>query len=333
MVIVLFNFWELMMKKKLLDVVRDKIRFKHYSISTEKTYIFWVKHYIFFHQKRHPLDLGKKEIEDFLTFLAVTKKVSPTTQNQAFSALLFLYREVLGVDISTWNIQALRAQERKHIPVVLTIDEVKKVILNMKGTYQLMVKLMYGCGLRMSEVQNIRIKDIDFGFNKIYIWDSKSLKDRTLPLPHKIKDELKIHIKKVKELHQKDLQDGYGSVYIPYALERKFPKAKLETKWQYIFPMDTISTDPRSGEKRRHHILDTTLSRNIKNAVIKSRIDKRVTSHIFRHSYATHLLQNGTDIRSIQELLGHKSIETTMVYTHVVKELNKNEIKSPLDFG
>jgi integron integrase len=333
MVIVLFNFWELMMKKKLLDVVRDKIRFKHYSISTEKTYIFWVKHYIFFHQKRHPLDLGKKEIEDFLTFLAVTKKVSPTTQNQAFSALLFLYREVLGVDISTWNIQALRAQERKHIPVVLTIDEVKKVILNMKGTYQLMVKLMYGCGLRMSEVQNIRIKDIDFGFDKIYIWDSKSLKDRTLPLPHKIKDELKIQIEKVKELHQKDLQDGYGSVYIPYALARKFPKAKFETKWQYVFPMDTISTDPRSGEKRRHHILDTTLSRNIKNAVIKSHIDKRVTSHIFRHSYATHLLQNGTDIRSIQELLGHKSIETTMIYTHVVKELNKNEIKSPLDFG
>lgn len=322
-----------MMKKKLLDVVRDKIRFKHYSISTEKTYIFWIKHYIFFHQKRHPLDLGKKEIEDFLTFLAVTKKVSPSTQNQAFSALLFLYREVLGVDISTWNIQALRAQERKHIPAVLTIDEVKKVILNMKGIYQLMVKLMYGCGLRMSEVQNIRIKDIDFGFDKIYIWDSKSLKDRTLPLPNKIKDELKIQIEKVKELHQKDLQDGFGSVYIPYALEKKYPKSKFEAKWQYIFPMDSISTDPRSGEKRRHHMLDATLSRNIKNAVMKSNIDKRVTSHIFRHSYATHLLQNGTDIRSIQELLGHQSVETTMIYTHVVKELNKNEIKSPLDFG
>lgn len=321
------------MKKKLLDVVRDKIRFKHYSISTEKTYIFWIKHYIFFHQKRHPLDLGKKEIEDFLTFLAVTKKVSPSTQNQAFSALLFLYREVLGVDISTWNIQALRAQERKHIPAVLTIDEVKKVILNMKGIYQLMVKLMYGCGLRMSEVQNIRIKDIDFGFDKIYIWDSKSLKDRTLPLPNKIKDELKIQIEKVKELHQKDLQDGFGSVYIPYALEKKYPKSKFEAKWQYIFPMDSISTDPRSGEKRRHHMLDATLSRNIKNAVMKSNIDKRVTSHIFRHSYATHLLQNGTDIRSIQELLGHQSVETTMIYTHVVKELNKNEIKSPLDFG
>jgi integron integrase len=319
------------MKKKLLDIVRDKIRFKHYSISTEKTYVFWIKHYIFFHDKRHPIDLGKKEIEDFLTFLAVTKKVSPTTQNQAFSALLFLYREILGVDVSTWNIQALRAQQRKHIPVVLTKDEVQTVILNVQGIYQLIVKLMYGCGLRMSEVQNIRIKDIDFGFDKIYIWDSKSLKDRTLPLPLKIKDELKVQVEKVKELHQKDLKDGYGSVYIPYALERKFPKAKYETKWQYVFPMDNISTDPRSGEQRRHHILDVTLSRNIKKAVIKSKIDKRVTSHIFRHSYATHLLQAGIDLRSIQELLGHKSVETTMIYTHVVAEMNKSRVASPLD--
>ena len=321
-----------MMKKKLLDIVRDKIRFKHYSISTEKTYVFWIKHYIFFHNKRHPIDLAKKEIEDFLTFLAVTKKISPTTQNQAFSALLFLYREVLDVDISTWNIQALRAQQRKHIPVVLTKEEVQSIILNMTSIYQLMVKLMYGCGLRMSEVQNIRIKDIDFGFDKVYIWDSKSLKDRTVPLPLKIKDELKVQVEKVKSLHVKDLNDGYGSVYIPYALERKYPKTKYETKWQYVFPMDNISTDPRSSEQRRHHILDATLSRNIKKAVTKSKIDKRVTSHIFRHSYATHLLQAGIDLRSIQELLGHKSVETTMIYTHVVAEMNKSKIISPLDF-
>ena len=320
------------MKKKLLDIVRDKIRFKHYSISTEKTYVFWIKHYIFFHNKRHPIDLAKKEIEDFLTFLAVTKKISPTTQNQAFSALLFLYREVLDVDISTWNIQALRAQQRKHIPVVLTKEEVQSIILNMTSIYQLMVKLMYGCGLRMSEAQNIRIKDIDFGFDKIYIWDSKSLKDRTLPLPLKIKDELKVQVEKVKSLHVKDLNDGYGRVYIPYALERKYPKAKYETKWQYVFPMNTISTDPRSGEQRRHHTLDATLSRNIKSAVAKSTIDKRVTSHIFRHSYATHLLQAGIDLRSIQELLGHKSVETTMIYTHVVSEMNKSKVISPLDF-
>ncbi|ADN09203.1 integron integrase [Sulfurimonas autotrophica] len=335
-------------KKKLLDIVREKIRFMHYSISTEKTYIHWIKHYILFHNKKHPIDMAKKEIEEFLTFLAVKKQVSPTTQNQAFSAILFLYKEVLGLDTVEWNIQALRAQERKHIPVVLTKEEVQKVLQNLTGIYKLVTTLMYGCGLRMSEVLNIRIKDIDFGFNKLYIWDSKSLKDKTIPLPLKLKEELLVQVQRVQDIHVKDLEDGYGSVYLPFAYEKKYPNAKYETKWQFLFPMRNISKDPRSNLKRRHHIHPQTLGRNIKIASKKANLNKRVTSHIFRHSYATHLLQTGIDLRSIQELLGHKSVETTMIYTHhtfalatvvsafsarhVVSEMNKAKLISPLDF-
>jgi len=319
-------------KKKLLDLVRDKIRFKHYSYSTERTYVHWIKHYIFFHQKKHPAQMGKIEIEAYLTKLATKDNVSPTTQNQAFSAILFLYKEVLGLDTSEWNIQALRAQERKHIPVVLTKDEVKSVLQNIPMDYSLLVHLMYGCGLRMNEVLNLRVKDIDFGFNKIYVWDSKSLKDRTIPLPQTLKAKLIEQIEIVKHLHSQDLQNGYGGVYIPYALERKYPKSKFETKWQFLFPMKNISTDPRTKEKRRHHVMSQTLGRNIKVASQKANLNKRVTSHIFRHSYATHLLQAGIDLRSIQELLGHKSVETTMIYTHVVSEMNKAKVMSPLDF-
>jgi len=319
-------------KKKLLDVVRDKIRFKHYSISTEKTYVHWIKHYILFHNKKHPVEMAKNEMEEYLTFLATKKQVSPSTQNQAFNAILFLYKEVLGIDTTEWNVQALRAQERKHIPVVLTKEEVKKVLQNLTGIYKLMVTLMYGCGLRMNEVLNIRIKDLDFGFDKLYIWDSKSLKDRTVPLPLKLKDELQVQVKKIKEIHKKDISDGFGTVYMPFAYDKKYPKAKLETKWQYLFPMNNISKDPRSNTKRRHHIHPQTLGRNIKAAAQKANLNKRVTSHIFRHSYATHLLQAGVDLRSIQELLGHKSVETTMIYTHVVSEMNKAKLISPLDF-
>ena len=319
------------MKRKLLDTVRDKIRFKHYSYQTEKAYVGWIKQYIFFHNKRHPIEMGKMEIEQFLTHLAVNKKVSPTTQNQAFSALLFLYTQVLDVDLKDQNIQALRAQERKHIPVVLTKEEVDKVISNLTGTYQLIVYLMYGCGLRMNEALNIRVKDIDFGFEKVYIWDSKSLKDRTLPLPKIIKQRLAAQVDYVEALHKKDTADGYGTVYLPFSLERKYPKANTETKWQYLFPMRKVAKDPRSGITRRHHMHEKTLGRNIKLAAQKANIHKRVTSHIFRHSYATHLLQAGIDLRSIQELLGHKSVETTMIYTHVVAEMNKSRVVSPLD--
>ena len=321
-----------MLKKRLLDEVRDQIRLKHYSMQTEKSYVGWIKRYIFFHQKKHPVDMGKKEIENFLTHLAVERNVSASTQNQAFNALLFLYVEILGIPMKDQNIQALRAKQRIHIPVVLTKEEVGLIISNLSGVYQLMGYLMYGCGLRMKEVLKLRVKDVDFGYDKIYIWDSKSQKDRTVPLPQKIKQRLKIQVTYVAEIHQKDLSDGFGTVYMPYALERKYPNANKETKWQFLFPMNKTSTDPRSGIRRRHHVLDKTFGRNIKRAAEEAKIHKRVTSHIFRHSYATHLLQSGVDIRSIQELLGHKSIETTMVYTHVVKEMNQNSIKSPLDF-
>jgi len=214
------------------------------------------------------------------------------------------------------NIQALRAQERKHIPVVLTREEVHAILANLEGKYHLLVSMMYGCGLRMQEALNLRIKDIDFGFNKVYIWDSKSLKDRTLPLPQQLKLRLEVQVQYVEELHAKDIKEGYGSVHMPYALERKYPNAKFETKWQYLFPMRSVSKDPRSETIRRHHMHSQTLGRNIKIAAQNAKIHKRVTSHIFRHSYATHLLQSGVDIRSIQELLGHKSVETTMIYTH-----------------
>ena len=320
-----------MANKKLLDIVREKVRLKHYSLSTEKTYLYWIKYYILFHNKTHPINMGKSEIEQFLTYLAVNKRVSPTTQNQAFSAILFLYRDVLGVDMSEWNIQALRAKERKHIPVVLSKEEVFKIIDELDGIYKLIVQMMYGCGLRMQEALSLRIKDIDFDYNKVYIWNSKSLTDRTVPLPQALKQDLKRQICRVQELHKQDLKAGFGSVFMPYALERKYPNAKYETKWQFLFPMRNVSKDPRSGEIRRHHVHPKTLGRNIKKASQKANITKRVSSHIFRHSYATHLLQNGMDLRSIQELLGHKSVETTMIYTHVVAELNKNRLFSPLD--
>ena len=229
------------------------------------------------------------------------------------------------------NIQALRAKQRIRIPVVLTELEVGAILDNLTGIYQLIVKTMYGCGLRLNEVLNLRIKDIDFGFNKVIIWDSKSLADRSVPLPQKIKDELILQVKHVETTHQIDLKNNYGSVFMPYALAKKYPNAPFETKWQYLFPMKDVSKDPKTGVIRRHHVLENTLARNIKKAVTKSGIHKKVTSHTFRHSYATHLLQHGIDIRTIQDLMGHKSLETTMIYTHVIKDLNKNNIPSPLD--
>jgi len=317
--------------KKLLDRLREKIIFKGYSRSTEKTYTYWNKEYILFHQKKHPLDMGKKEIEEFLTYLAVSKNVSPTTQNQAFNAILFLYKEILGVDTSKWNIQALRAKRKEHLPVVLTKEEVARVIFHTNGIYKLMLQLLYGCGLRMNELLRLRIKDIDFGFENVYVWDSKSQKDRVVPLPIKIKDDLMLQISAVEKIHQDDLSKGYGYINLPNSLEKKYPNANREFKWQYLFPMKNLSKDPRSGKMMRFHILPATFGRNIKQAANKAQIPKRISAHTFRHSYATHLLQSGIDIRTIQELLGHKDISTTMIYTHIVRDLSREYLHSPLD--
>jgi len=319
-------------EKRLLDILREKIIFKGYSSATEKNYVYWNKEYILFHGKKHPKDMSKKEIEEFLTYLAVTKNVSPTTQNQAFNAILFLYKEVLGIDTSEWNIQALRAKRREHLPVVLTKEEVREIIFQTSGIYKLMLELLYGCGLRMNELLRLRIKDIDFGFDNVYIWDSKSQRDRVVPLPQKIKNDLSIQVKQVEKIHQEDLLRGFGYVNLPYGLERKYPNAHREFKWQYLFPMKNISKDPRSGKMIRHHILAATFGRNIKSAVNRAKIPKKVSAHTFRHSYATHMLQAGVDIRTIQGLLGHKDISTTMIYTHIVRDLNQQNLISPLDF-
>jgi integron integrase len=318
---------------KLLDQVRMKIKFKHYSHKTEINYVLWIKQYVLFHNKRHPNEMGKIEIEQFLSFLATNRKVSASTQNQAFNALMFLYNQVLEMPLHDQNINALRAKQRVHLPVVLSTKEVKHLFTVMPDNmYGWILKTIYGCGLRLSEVLRLRIKDIDFDYNRMIIWDSKSLDERTIPLPQKLIKTYSNLIKKNQLLHIEDLKKGYGTVEMPNALTRKYPNANKEFKWQYLFPMAKVSKDPKTGVTRRHHVLESTFGRNLKKAVIKSGINKKITAHTFRHSYATHLLQAGIDIRTIQELLGHKRLETTMIYTHVVKELSQQNRFSPLDY-
>lgn len=318
---------------KLLDQVRVKIKFLHYSDETAKIYVYWIKKYILFHHKRHPADMGKSEIEQFLTHLAAHRNVAASTQNQAFNALLFLYHKVLDISLENKNINALRAKQRVHLPSVLSTKEIKHLLAQFKdGIYKLITQVIYGCGLRISEVMNLRIKDLDFDFNRVIIWDSKSLDDRSLPMPQRLIEPLKQLIVENKISHDQDLSEGFGSVELPNALQRKYPNADKEFKWQYLFQMNKVSKDPDTGIARRHHVLESTYNRNLKKAVIKSAINKKITAHTLRHSYATHLLQAGIDIRTIQELLGHKNLETTMIYTHVVKELSQQNRFSPLDF-
>jgi integron integrase len=315
--------------KKLLDQVRDIIRLKHYSPKTEESYVHWIKRYIFFHDKRHPMGMGKEEIEMFLTHLATKERVAASTQNQAFSALLFLYRNVLKKDLPD-SIEAVRAKRPKHLPTVLTKAEVQKIITSMSGTYQLMAKLLYGGGLRVSECVQLRVKDVSFAQRQITIRDPKGKHDRVTILPESVITPLQEHLHRVKQLHDQDLKKGFGSVELPFALNRKYPNADREWAWQFVFPSSQLSPSTTDGIVRRHYVSESTLQRAVKEAARRARMDKPVGCHTFRHCFATHLLQSGYDIRTVQELLGHKDVQTTMIYTHV---LNRGglAVHSPLD--
>ena len=315
--------------KKLLDQVRDALRVRHYSIRTEETYLQWIKRYILFHNKTHPRDLGESEISAYLTHLAVNKNVSASTQNQALSALLFLYQQVLGIKLD-WLDNVVRAKRPKRLPVVLSRDEIQRVLKLITGTNGLVARLMYGTGMRLMEVMRLRIKDIDLSYKQILIRSGKGDKDRVTLLPESLIPELQQQIGLVKELHQADLAEGYGRVHLPFALARKYPNADRELAWQYVFPSLKRSIDPRSGRMGRHHLDEKNIQRATRHAARKAGINKLISSHTLRHSFATHLLEQGYDIRTIQELLGHKDVSTTMIYTHVMGRGGKG-VKSPLD--
>ncbi|MBI4550936.1 MAG: integron integrase [Candidatus Latescibacteria bacterium] len=315
--------------KKLLDQVREVVRLKHYSLRTEESYVSWIRQYIVFHQMLHPKDLGRQELEAFLTHLAVDQHVAASTQNQALSALLFLYREVLQLD-EDWIIEAIRAKQPHRLPVVLTKAEVFTIITAMSGMHQLMAKLLYGCGMRLMECVRLRVKDVDFAQHQIVIRAAKGMKDRVTVLPDSLILPLQERLNHVKLMHDRDLALGYGHVYLPFALERKYPHASQEWGWQYVFPAKSLSSDPRTGLRRRHHVHESSLQKAVKAAARLAGIVKHVHCHTFRHSFATHLLEQGYDIRTVQELLGHADVKTTMIYTHV---LNRGgmAVRSPLD--
>ncbi len=318
-------------KLKLMDQVREVMRLKHYSIRTERCYCDWIRRYIGFHKMRSRDELlqdSKGRMELFLSDLAVNGHVAAATQNQAFNALLFLYREVLHQVVE--EVDAVRADRPVRVPVVLTKDEARQVIAAMTGTPQLVVKLLYGSGLRLLEALRLRVKDIDFGMKQLTVRDGKGAKDRFTMLAEAVIPALREHLEAVRLRHQEDLRNGFGTVYLPGALERKYPGAARQWSWQYVFPARDLSVDPRSGRKQRHHLDEATIHRAIKTAVARVGICRNVSSHTFRHSFATHGLQNGADIRTIQELLGHEDVSTTMIYTHVLKQGGCG-MRSPLD--
>src|SRR5437879_2701591 len=315
--------------KKLLDQTRDVLRLKQYSLRTERSYCDWIERFIRFHYLRHPGEMGASEITEFLTHLARVGNVAAATQNQALSAILFLYQRVLKQDVS-WIDDVERAKKPKRIPVVLTHDEVHKVFAHLRGTPRLMAGLLYGSGLRLMECVRLRVKDVDFGYARITVRDGKGGKDRVTMLPLNLAKALERHLAKVKMQHEEDLAEGFGEVYLPDALERKYRGAARSWVWQFVFPSSRIAPDPRSGVLRRHHVDENVLQVAVKRAVCNSGINKPASCHTLRHSFATHLLENGYDIRTVQELLGHKDVSTTMIYTHVLNRPGIG-VKSPLD--
>jgi integron integrase len=316
-------------KPKLLDQVRDVLRRRHYSIRTEQAYIDWIKRFIIYHDKRHPKEMAEEEVTAFLTHLARDRDVAPSTQNQALSALLFLYKEVLKQEIG-WLEKVERAKKPSRLPVVLSRSEVKRVFAHLHGTPKLMAGLLYGSGLRLMECVRLRVKDVDFELAQITVRDAKGGKDRITMLPLNLAEPLQRHLVRIKAQHEQDLEDGFGRVHLPFAIGRKFPNAAREWAWQYVFPSSRLSVDPRSGKRQRHHMAEGILQSALKSAVNAAGIVKRANCHSLRHSFATHLLTRGHDIRTVQELLGHKDVSTTMIYTHVLNKPGVG-VKSPLE--
>jgi integron integrase len=314
---------------RLLDRVRAAVRSHHYSRGTEKAYVHWIKRYIFFHGKRHPAEMGAAEVAQFLTALAVQTRVAASTQNQALAALLFLYREVLGVELP-WLDDVVRAKRPHHLPVVLTRDEVRAVVQRLDGVPRLMALLLYGAGLRLLECCRLRVKDVDFATNQLVIRDGKGRKDRVTMLPGAAKAALAGHVEHARRQHQADLRRGAGWVELPGALARKYPNAGRDWGWQWVFPATRFYVDRATGQRRRHHLHESVLQRAVRDAVRGASLAKPATCHTFRHSFATHLLEESHDIRTVQELLGHRDVSTTMIYTHV---LNRGPagVKSPAD--
>ncbi len=316
-------------KPRLLDQVREQIRVRHYSIRTEQAYVDWCRRFILWNDKRHPREMGATEVEAFLSHLATERNVSASTQNQAKAALLFLYKEVLAVELP-WLAKITSAKRSERLPVVLTATEVRALLLELNGTMWLLASLLYGTGMRVLEGVRLRVKDVEFARREIIVREGKGNKDRVTVLPENLMLPLKEQLVRAKQLHDQDLKAGFGDVYLPDALARKYPSAGKAWGWQYVFPSTRLSIDPRSGAERRHHCYEQTIQKAVSLAAKRARLVKPVSPHVLRHSFATHMLQAGYDIRTVQELLGHKDLNTTMIYTHVLNRGGRGVV-SPLD--